>query len=96
MRIEMARFDAVIRRADMAAIGGKADVISCIPPVVDQRRQQGAARRADIAVEKTPDMIAARMIRAIDQDYIEFRAFCGERQCDQTTRQPRADNRDIA
>lgn len=80
----------------MTAIGGKADVISCIPPVTDQRRKQGAARRAHIAAKKTPDMIAARMICPVDQKHIKFGVFPGQRQRDQPTRQPRADNRDIA
>ena len=41
-------------------------------------------------------MIAARMICPVDQKHIKFGVFPGQRQRDQPTRQPRADNRDIA
>ena len=96
MRVETGGGDAVIGRVELPPIAGKAHFMPLRPAAADQRIDQPAVARIDIAVEKGPDMIAADMIGLLDQQDARARPPLGKGKRDQPPGKAPADNRKIA
>ena len=67
-----------------------------LPAIADERRDDPAIAIANIAGKERPEVVAAEMIRPLDDPHVEPGPSLGERERNKSAGQPATDDGDVA